>query len=192
MILSFFWLGALSAYYTTERFTHNTLIFNAVLYWSIGVALIYFLMHEIGLSFEAALFGHWKWKRAMTHMGRVMSANSQRRRGLDGIAEEEEREEQATSPKTSVANARCVGMDKRFSASLLLDLFDDMVDEDNSSNEEEIDASELFRAMSKAGMTINLMEANILIKAADKNQNGSIDRSEWNDLVRRLFGNERA
>lgn len=68
--------------------------------------------------------------------------------------------------------------------SLMYNLFDEMIDDDD----DEIDASELFQAVSKAGVTMKMKDVKILIKAADKDRNGTIDRDEWNDLVRKFFG----
>jgi len=75
MIVFSFWIGGIVSFYATQRFLSRTLFVNAALFWLIGFSLIYFLVHEIGISFKAALFGTWRWKVALKRMATTMHAS---------------------------------------------------------------------------------------------------------------------
>lgn len=68
-------------------------------------------------------------------------------------------------------------------AERLLGLFDE-IDLDQSGA---LNAEELYNALNKAGVKLSRTEVAVLVKAADRDGNGEIDRDEWGDLVYRIF-----
>mmetsp|Transcript_12598 Transcript_12598/g.30084 ORF Transcript_12598/g.30084 Transcript_12598/m.30084 type:complete len:513 (+) Transcript_12598:283-1821(+) len=60
-----FWFGGAVSYFAAKRFLKYTLLANAVLFWIIGFAIIFFLVSELGLSVSAAVSGNWKWRKTM-------------------------------------------------------------------------------------------------------------------------------
>ena len=42
-----------------------TLLANAVMFWIIGLGIIFFLVSELGISVNAAVSGNWKWRKTM-------------------------------------------------------------------------------------------------------------------------------
>jgi hypothetical protein len=68
LIVCNFWLGGLISFFITRRFLSYSLFFNAALFWLIGIALVYFLVHELQISIESAICGSWKLKKAMRRL----------------------------------------------------------------------------------------------------------------------------
>ncbi|CAJ1932400.1 unnamed protein product [Cylindrotheca closterium] len=60
-----FWFGGAISFFAAERFLKYTLLANAVLFWMIGLGIIFFLVSELGLSVNAAVSGNWKWRKTM-------------------------------------------------------------------------------------------------------------------------------
>ena len=65
MIVFFFWLGGIFSYWAVRRFTVSTLLFNAALFYMVGLTLVYYLVKEVGVSLHDAIFGTWKWKKVL-------------------------------------------------------------------------------------------------------------------------------
>ena len=42
-----------------------TLLCNAVLYYMVGLTLVCYVVKEVGVSVQDALFGTWKWKQVL-------------------------------------------------------------------------------------------------------------------------------
>jgi hypothetical protein len=60
-----FWLGGLVSFFAAKTLHKYTLLANAIMFWAIGLCLIFFLATELGLSVNAAITGNWKWRKAM-------------------------------------------------------------------------------------------------------------------------------
>ena len=71
-----FWFGGAISYFAAKRFLKYTLLANAVLFWIIGLGIIFFLVSELGLSVNAAVSGNWKWRKTMQSL-RMASDKSQ-------------------------------------------------------------------------------------------------------------------
>ena len=68
-----FWFGGVISYFATSRFTSWSLLFNAGLFLFIGMCFVSFLVHELGITVWAALFGTWQWKRAIPKLQSLSS-----------------------------------------------------------------------------------------------------------------------
>jgi uncharacterized membrane protein YoaK (UPF0700 family) len=145
-IVCSFWLGGLISFFATRRFLSYTLFFNAALFWLIGIALVYFLVNELHVSMEAAIFGSWKWKNAIRRLNE--SSN-----GGDGETE-----------------------------SRLLDMFDE-IDADMNG---QIEPDELLDFLLKANIKMSAKGVRILIKCADEDGDGLINREEWNKICEKV------
>jgi len=60
-----FWLGGVLSFFAARQFMKFTLLANAVMFWMIGLGIIFFLVSELGLSVNAAVSGNWKWRKTM-------------------------------------------------------------------------------------------------------------------------------
>jgi hypothetical protein len=60
-----FWTGGLLSFFLTRGYRSHTLFFNPCLCFLIGLSLVAFLVKEIVISFQTALFGTWRWKKAI-------------------------------------------------------------------------------------------------------------------------------
>jgi uncharacterized membrane protein YoaK (UPF0700 family) len=65
IIVVSFWTGGLISFFLTRRYRSHTLFFNACLCFLIGLLLVVFLVREVGISFRTAVFGTWRWKKAI-------------------------------------------------------------------------------------------------------------------------------
>lgn len=65
MIVFFFWIGGIISYSAVRYFTVSTLMFNAALFYLVGVSLVFYLVMEVGVSLHDAIFGTWKWKKVL-------------------------------------------------------------------------------------------------------------------------------
>ena len=104
-----FWLGGIISFYFSRRLLSRTLFINAALFWLIGIALVVFLVRQIGVSVRAAVFGTWQWKKVLNKL-----MESERFQNLGSV----------TDP----------GNEK---PSYLLDLFDEMDDNGDGVLEQE-------------------------------------------------------
>ena len=68
-----FFMGGFVSFYATRQFLKYTLYFNAALFWIVGISLIYFLVRVVGVSWQAAIFGTWKWKKTMAKLKKKSS-----------------------------------------------------------------------------------------------------------------------
>ena len=163
MIVLNFWLGGLVSFYFTRRFLARTLFFNAVLFWLIGVALVAFLVKEIGISVQAAILGNWEWKRVLRRLqesGLLHDTTD----GGGGIAV------QVEDGKDNVKVT-------------LVDMFDE-IDVDNDGY---IEHNELLEALlNKTNMKVSSKMVKLLIRSADANGDGLISRDEWTNLIEKI------
>ena len=60
-----FWFGGLISFYSTREFASRALLFSATLFFSIGIALVIFLVKTLGISLLQAATGEWGWQEAM-------------------------------------------------------------------------------------------------------------------------------
>eukprot|EP00536_Pseudo-nitzschia_multiseries_P014834 jgi/Psemu1/311434/fgenesh1_kg.773_\ len=66
LIIFWFWVGSLLSYVAVENInTHTALFPSAVLFFCVGIILVYYLVKEVGVSFYDAVFGIWKWKNVL-------------------------------------------------------------------------------------------------------------------------------
>ncbi|OEU08984.1 hypothetical protein FRACYDRAFT_271644 [Fragilariopsis cylindrus CCMP1102] len=65
LIVFFFWLGGILAFWGVREFTTYTLLINAGLFYMCGFTLVFYLVKEVGVSFHDALFGTWHWKKVL-------------------------------------------------------------------------------------------------------------------------------
>lgn len=72
LLLLNFWFGGVVSWYATRRFQSRTLFINAALFWLIGMALVVFLVREVGVSVKAAIFGTWKWDKVLQQLHQGM------------------------------------------------------------------------------------------------------------------------
>ena len=56
-----FWLGGIASYFATREFESYSLIFNAVLFFTIGCGCILYLSIHNNISIWQAITGNWKW-----------------------------------------------------------------------------------------------------------------------------------
>jgi uncharacterized membrane protein YoaK (UPF0700 family) len=152
-IILCFWLGGFLSFYMTRRFLTHTLFFNAVLFWLIGLGLVYFLVHELDITVRAAISGTWQWKQAI---GSLQESFRQRSGSGDDC--------------------------KQLSKQSLYEMFDEIDDDHNG----EIEPEELLDALLKANATINAKGVMVLIKKADSNGDGMINRKEWRQIVQKM------
>jgi uncharacterized membrane protein YoaK (UPF0700 family) len=65
IIVVSFWTGGLISFFLTRRYRSHTIFFNSCLCFLIVLSLVVCLAKEIGISFQTALFGTWRWKKAI-------------------------------------------------------------------------------------------------------------------------------
>ena len=151
-----FWLGGIVSFYATRRLLSRTLFINAALFWAIGIALVFFLVREIGVSVQAAVFGTWQWKKALQHLQEMNLLKN------DG--------------------GGFVMDPSRHAATTLSKLFD-AVDLDGDG---EINSTELTLALNESAMTITDSVIQLLIQSADTNKDGKINREEWCSMIEKI------
>jgi hypothetical protein len=159
-----FWLGGLISYWGTKHFRTKSLYFNAGLFFSIGISLIVFLVNELEVSVIEAVFGTWQWKRKVKILtDGVKSYRMQLAEDDDDSTLQEESSERTLE---------------------LEDLFDE-IDLDGNGT---LDENEVFVGLNQAGFKIDLKSVIRLMRLADKDTNGSIDRDEWITIARICSG----
>ena len=169
IIVTNFWLGGLISFYLSQRFLSYTLLFNAGLFLLVGVSLVWFLVVEVGISVQAAIFGTWKWKKVL---GKIHTSM------LNEIVDD------GKEVGTTVSSSVGAGDSKlELTKMALLQLFDH-IDTDGSGA---IDSDELLEALVKANVKMSAYEIKTLFKAADDNQDGEISKEEWEVLVSKMM-----
>jgi uncharacterized membrane protein YoaK (UPF0700 family) len=165
IIVTNFWLGGVISFYLSRRFLSYTLLFNAALFLLVGASLVWFLVVEVGISVQAAIFGTWKWKKVL---GKIHTSM------LNDIVDD---------GKEDGGAADVVEIKLELTRTALLQLFDH-IDTDGSGA---IDADELLEALIKANVKMSAYEIKTLFKAADENQDGEISKGEWEILVFKMM-----
>jgi uncharacterized membrane protein YoaK (UPF0700 family) len=70
-IVFFFWCGGIISFWAIREFMASTLLCNAVLFYMVGSTLVYYLVKEVGVSVQDALFGTWKWKKVLKKLDTI-------------------------------------------------------------------------------------------------------------------------
>jgi len=148
-IVFFFWIGGLISFSAVRQFTAYTLLFNAGLFYLVGLTLVYYLVKELGISLYDAVFGTWKWKKVLKKLHTLHTG--------DGDLTREK----------------------------LMDVFD-IIDAEGDGNGV-IDIDELRDGMKAAKVQIADYEMKRLFRAADDDGDGVIDRTEWNNLAKKIL-----
>jgi len=145
-IVFFFWFGGLIGFLAVKKWKARTLFINAILFYLIGIILIYYLVKEYSISVYDAFLGTWKWKKVLKklHTG-------------DGNLTQE----------------------------TLMDVFD-MIDAEGDRNGS-IDADELRYGLRRAKVQMTKFQTRTLLRAADDNGDGVIDRTEWLELAKKIL-----
>lgn len=72
LIVFGFWVGGIASFFMTRHYLSLTLFFNAALFWLVGIALVVFLVKNIGLSTRDAILGTWEWKKTLKKISKDM------------------------------------------------------------------------------------------------------------------------
>lgn len=155
MIVSSFWLGGVVSFFATSYFRDLSLLFNAALFWLVGVFLVVFLVNELQISFVAAVFGTWKWKHALKKLHKRMLYS----RHGSSILENDD-------------------LSKSVQA-LESEEFEQLFDRIDSEGKGVIDDTDLLVALDRAGYDASDRDVRALMMSADANNDGQINRDEW-------------
>eukprot|EP00539_Tryblionella_compressa_P019527 CAMPEP_0178861502 /NCGR_PEP_ID=MMETSP0747-20121128/2312_1 /TAXON_ID=913974 /ORGANISM="Nitzschia punctata, Strain CCMP561" /LENGTH=522 /DNA_ID=CAMNT_0020528029 /DNA_START=89 /DNA_END=1657 /DNA_ORIENTATION=- len=167
IIFSLFWVGGVISFYSTHRFLSYALLFNAGLFLLIGASLVYFLVREVGVTVEAALFGTWKWKQVLGQIRTNLTDAVEN----DDIEEDDDGDEESKRARATVK---------------LIQLFD-RIDADGSGA---IDADELLSALLEAKVKMKPYQIRTLFYTADEDNDGVISRKEWENLIFKMMDGE--
>lgn len=77
LLVFFFWVGGIAAYFMSKHYLSFTLFFNAGLFWLVGVACVIFLVKNISISPCDAVFGTWAVKKTLRQLGGIEEGASQ-------------------------------------------------------------------------------------------------------------------
>eukprot|EP00977_Amphora_coffeiformis_P005920 scaffold1253_cov146-Amphora_coffeaeformis.AAC.3 len=69
LLVFFFWVGGIVAFFMSRKYLSYTLFFNAALFWLIGIACVIFLVKNISISPYDAIFGTWAVKKTLRRLG---------------------------------------------------------------------------------------------------------------------------
>ena len=169
-----FWTGGFISYYATQHFTSSTLLFNASLFLTVGASMIVFLIHKYSISWTQALFGTWRWKRALNHLSKLH--NNRNALNADFVEGEQSR-----SFSASMRQGKGVERER------LIRLFD-IIDADNSG---EISPDELLEGLRLAGYGVTMKDIEIMMRFADRDGNGMLSRDDWNGMVREILSKKK-
>jgi hypothetical protein len=145
-IVFFFWIGGLIGFTAVTKFKAATLLFNAFLFYLVGITLVYYLVKEVGVSVYDAIFGTWKWKKVLKKLNTG---------------------------------------DGDLTRNTLMDIFDQIDAEGNSNGV--IEADELRDGLRRAKVQMSYYETKTLLRAADENGDGVVDRTEWEKLAKKIL-----
>ena len=161
-----FWIGGIVSFYVTREYTSYSLLFNSGLFLLIGISLIAFLVHELHITVKAAMCGTWQWKQTLEKLSLSLR--------VENFASSRQLLNDNTSGGSTNNRSRGDYTQE------LIDLFD-VIDLDKNG---EITEDELLTALNAAGVKMKRNDVKVLMKLADKDNDGTISREEWTDIAR--------
>ncbi|CAB9519686.1 membrAne [Seminavis robusta] len=181
-LMTSFWVGSLVSFWSAQRFTSFSLLINAGIFVLIGGSLVAFLVYELGISFQQAILGSWKWQKAMDKLHDsfdhgAFSVNNHRQNVKKSITGFEDNSSSLLLNREGSNHqpTRTVMTDRHLSI-----LFK-RLDTDNSNS---LDLGELLVALQNAGMEVTERECQVMMNHADTDGDGTISCEEWIDLAR--------
>jgi uncharacterized membrane protein YoaK (UPF0700 family) len=156
-----FWTGGLVSFYATSYFTSLSLLFNAGLFLLIGLALVFFLVHELHISIKAAISGTWIWQKIFDEIEEHLRQNMKK------------------------------GHDFRNSEILrshhFANYYESLIQVYNDSGREGLRDVDLCLALNEQGIEITLKDTRILMKIADKDKSGQLSKEEFLEMARLMI-----
>jgi len=184
MVLVTFFLGGAVSWWASQRFLSYTLLFNAALFFLLGVSLTFFIVANLQVSIRNALLGNWMWNMVLQQkkqeyvdyrqsaMASSSMTTTDHTTRLGGGKDHHDDERQSM-----LVEARQLGR------KTLLDMFDQMdMDGDGS-----LDADELLMGLIKLDPHMTAKEVKSIINVVDLDGDRRINQQEWELFVNQMM-----
>jgi len=196
MILVMFMAGAITSFYAAGQFLSRTLLISAFLFFLSGISLMYFIVKNLKVPWKAVITGQWMKTSAMSTLQKSCYRIS---KSPFSIKKKEKKSPRSSLSilglSTNIKRPSSIGRHFRLSTkmpSVLEDITGEsdlmkMFDEWDADGDGHLDSNELLIGLLQTDPGMTMDEVRYLVQSVDVNNDGRIDRSEWQALITKVM-----